>query len=161
VEPRPPLELRRFADADLDETVRVWRASRLAAFPWLRPSQLHTAAEDRAFFARVLARETEVWLAGRGGRVEGLLCLRCDFVEQLFVGPDAQGTGAGSALLDRAKERSPSGLHLYTFQRNTRARGFYERRGFRLLRWGISPPPENEPDVFYAWRPGGGGLAIR
>lgn len=149
------LVLRPYAASDLESAVRAWRASRLDAFPWMRPHQLHTQDEDRAFFAGVLAAECEVWLAERAGAVLGLLCRRGERVEQLFVAPGAQGSGVGSALLARAKERSPRGLELFTFQRNHRARAFYERRGFALLRFGVSPPPENEPDVFYRWRPRG------
>jgi GNAT superfamily N-acetyltransferase len=145
--------LRAYRASDLEPTVRAWRASRLDAFGWMRPHQLHTEQEDRAFFAEVLARECEVWLAEQDGRVDGLLCRRGERVEQLFVAPAAQGRGIGSALLARAKERSPRRLELFTFQRNHRARSFYERRGFERLRFGVSPPPENEPDVFYHWRP--------
>jgi hypothetical protein len=38
-----------------------------------------------------------------------------------------------------------------------RARSFYERRGFRAVQFGVSPPPESEPDVRYAWDPSDGG----
>ena len=30
---------------------------------------------------------------------------------------------------------------------------FYERRGFRAAAYGLSPEPENEPDVKYVWEP--------
>ncbi len=33
------------------------------------------------------------------------------------------------------------------------ARRFYEKNQFRVVRLGLSPPPENEPDVEYRWRP--------
>jgi ribosomal protein S18 acetylase RimI-like enzyme len=59
----------------------------------------------------------------------------------------------GTALLDKAKELTPAGLTLFTHQRNARARTFYERRGFRAVAFGVSPPPESEPDVKYAWDP--------
>ena len=34
-----------------------------------------------------------------------------------------------------------------------RAEELLEARGFEVLRYGISPPPESEPDVEYVWRP--------
>ena len=58
-----------------------------------------------------------------------------------------------TALLDRAKTLSPEGITLYTHQRNENARAFYERRGFEAVEYGVSPPPESEPDVKYRWRP--------
>ena len=65
--------------------------------------------------------------------------------------PRCQRRGVGTALLERAKELAPEGLTLFTHQRNERARAFYERRGFRAVQFGVSPPPESEPDVKYAW----------
>jgi putative acetyltransferase len=147
------LALRPLQPADTEKTVRTWRASRLDAYRWMRPEQLHTLDEDRSFFADFLIRECEIFVAEHEGEIEGLLALRGERVEQLFVGPDAQGRGVGSALLALAKGRSPGGLELFTLQRNARARRFYERRGFRALRFGVSPAPENEPDVFYRWLP--------
>ena len=46
---------------------------------------------------------------------------------------------------------TPSGLRLYTFQANANGRAFYEKNGFRAVRFGISSPPESEPDVEYHW----------
>ena len=74
-------------------------------------------------------------------------------VDQLHVEPGSQGRGIGTALLDRAKQLAPEGLTWFTHQRNERARAFYERRGFRAVEFGVSPPPESEPDVRYAWVP--------
>ena len=64
-----------------------------------------------------------------------------------------QRCGVGTALLRKAAELSPDGLRLFTFQRNERARSFYEKHGFRVVKFGTSPPPENEPDVEYRWEP--------
>ncbi len=57
-------------------------------------------------------------------------------------------------LLDWAKTRSPQRLWLYTFQRNERAKLFYESQGFRALR--LTDGERNEekaPDVLYEWIP--------
>jgi GNAT superfamily N-acetyltransferase len=73
---------------------------------------------------------------------------------QLYVLPGKQGLGIGGALLDRAKERRPVGVALYAFQRNERARAFYERRGFVAVSCGDgSENEEGEPDVLYRWTP--------
>lgn len=93
----------------------------------------------------------ECWVASRGGAVAALLVLDDDCVDRLYVDPDAQGAGLGGALLTHAKALRPAGLRLFTHQKNAGARVFYERRGFRPVRFGISPEPESEPDVEYAW----------
>jgi uncharacterized membrane protein YhaH (DUF805 family) len=54
-------------------------------------------------------------------------------VEHLYVRPDLRRRGIGSALLQRAKERLPSGFRLWVFQQNVSARRFCERHGLRLV----------------------------
>ena len=66
---------------------------------------------------------------------------------------ERQRQGVGTALLQKAREQSPRGLRLLTFQKNATARAFYEKHGFQVIRYGHSPAPENEPDVEYQWRP--------
>ncbi len=141
-------------DGEIEEIVRVWRRSRDASQPWLEARMGHTAEDDRRFFEGTIAEENDIWVAVErhiAGVLEilGFLAIAGDRLGWLYVDPDAQGRGIGTALLEKAKELSPAGLALYTHQRNTRARAFYERRGFRAVRFGVSPPPENEPDVLY------------
>ena len=71
----------------------------------------------------------------------------------MYVRPGAQRGGVGRALLAKARQLSPTGLELHTHQHNDRARRFYETHGFRAVAFGMSPAPENEPDVEYHWRP--------
>lgn len=98
--------------------------------------------------------QNQVWLAVERDQIVGLLALTKGDLDQSYVDPRCQGRGIGTRLLDRAKELSPEGLTLYTHQRNERARAFYERRGFSVVKLGVSPPPESEPDVQYGWGPG-------
>jgi ribosomal protein S18 acetylase RimI-like enzyme len=53
----------------------------------------------------------------------------------IYVEPDLLGTGAGSELLrygEAELARTYAGATLWTFERNTRARRFYERHGWSL-----------------------------
>ncbi len=94
------------------------------------------------------------WVAVDGEPVVGLLVVATGDLDQLYVAPDRLGEGIGRRLLDLAKERSPDGLRLYTFQVNDRARRFYERNGFTAEWFGDgSANEEGQPDVRYAWRP--------
>ena len=75
-----------------------------------------------------------------------------DFVDQLYIHPNYQRQGIGEALLNFAREKSPEHLWLYTLQVTVNARAFYEKNGFVAEKFGMSPPPESEPDVEYHWR---------
>jgi ribosomal protein S18 acetylase RimI-like enzyme len=119
---------------------------------------LHTLEEHRAFFGQVVAQR-EVWVWVEDGVILGFVALGDAAVDQLYVEPEMTGRGIGSSLLDRAKERRPSGFSLWTFQQNEGARRFYERHGLRLI--GLTNGDGNEektPDALYAWRLTGVGL---
>jgi GNAT superfamily N-acetyltransferase len=136
---------------DAEAIAVLFAASRDAAMPWL--PVLHGPDEHVAFFRRVLARD-EVLVAGRDGGVLGFLALAGDDVDHLYIRPDAQRRGLGSALLEAAKARRPGGLELWAFQRNDAALAFYARHGFaEVRRTDGRGNEEREPDVRLAWRP--------
>ena len=73
-------------------------------------------------------------------------------MEHLYVRPDAQRTGIGTALIEAAKERRPAGLRLWVFQRNEAARAFYARHDFTEVELTDGAGnEEREPDVLLAW----------
>ena len=145
------IEIRAIEDADIETTVRMWRRSREGVQPELEARLNYSGEDDLKFFTHTLLRECNVWLAIANKQPVGFLAINADSVEQLYVEPVEQGTGVGTVLLDFAKEESPTRLQLHTHQANTGARKFYEKRGFRAVQYGISPAPENEPDVRYEW----------
>ena len=76
------------------------------------------------------------------------------WIEQLYLHPAWIGRGIGTGLLELARTRLPPPIRLYTFQANQRARRFYERRGFKAVRFGDGSGNEEKcPDVLYEWRP--------
>ncbi|MDP9356313.1 MAG: GNAT family N-acetyltransferase [Chloroflexota bacterium] len=137
---------------DATEIAEVHLAARRAAMPYL--PKIHTDDETWACVAQVVLPTPRVWVAESGGRVVGVAALDGKMLEQLYVHPGEQGRGIGSDLLANAKALSPSGLSLWTFQRNTRARAFYEQRGFTAIEFGDgSGNEEGKPDVLYRWIP--------
>jgi ribosomal protein S18 acetylase RimI-like enzyme len=93
----------------------------------------------------------DVWVAEVDGGPVAFMAMAGDFIDQLYVDPDHQRYGLGKALLAHARLLSPEHLWLYTLQINTNGRAFYEKNGFRPVKFGISPEPESEPDVEYHW----------
>jgi ribosomal protein S18 acetylase RimI-like enzyme len=111
--------------------------------------ELHTAEEDLAFVRDVLMVKNEVWVAEAGTEVGGYIAFRPGWIEHLFIHPDHQGLGLGSALLDKALADGGE-RRLWTFQQNQRARAFYEARGF--VAEAFTDGADNEehaPDVRY------------
>jgi ribosomal protein S18 acetylase RimI-like enzyme len=89
--------------------------------------------------------------ASMDGSLVGFIAFREDWIDQLYVLPEAQGRGLGAALLRVAQSSWPQ-LSLWTFQRNTAARHFYERHGFVSVEETDGRlNEEREPDVRYHW----------
>jgi GNAT superfamily N-acetyltransferase len=116
--------------------------------------RLHTVEETRRFMSEIVPRDHEIWVAEEDGRVVGLAAIGEDTLGHLYVHPDAQGRGIGSALLDKTKGLRPKGFTLWTFRQNDRACSFYERRGLRAVRFTDGSRNEEKlPDVQYERRP--------
>ncbi|MFF7275847.1 GNAT family N-acetyltransferase [Streptomyces griseorubiginosus] len=144
--------IRRATAADADATADVYLRSFTAALPTVvRP---RSDDEVRAYIRDVVVPARETWVAVAEGRVVGLMVLAEDLLSQLYLDPDWRGRGIGDRFVALAKERSPKGLSLWTFQVNKPAHRFYERHGFvETERTDGTGNEEREPDVRYVWRP--------
>jgi ribosomal protein S18 acetylase RimI-like enzyme len=145
------VEIRRTTNADAGAVADVFLASFQATYTF---PLAHTDDEVRRWIREHVGGEWETWVAVEAGRVVAMMVVGPGELDQLYVAPDRLGSGIGRRLLDTAKERSPEGLTLYTFQVNDRARRFYERNGFVAEAFGDGTSnEEHQPDVRYAWRP--------
>lgn len=141
----------RGTEAHAGSVAEVWLRARKASIPAI-PPPVRSDDEVRAYFRDVVLPSTEVWVA-LDPDVVGLLVLAGDVIDHLYVDPDHQRRGVGTALLDHAKRQRPRGLQLWTFQSNLGAQRFYERHGFAAVEETDGDNEEGAPDVRYRWRP--------
>jgi ribosomal protein S18 acetylase RimI-like enzyme len=115
------------------------RAGR-AAFTWR--SEDYFRAEDFIRFAE----DEEVWLAFFGLTAVGTLSLYLPelFVHSLYIEPDAQRMGIGSALLRTVRAERGGPLTLKVDAQNKAAIIFYERTGWKRE----LGPADNGTDAF-------------
>ncbi len=146
-----PVTIRRGTIDDAAAAADVYLTSRRGAGA-LIPRSIHTEDDVRTWFARIVLVEHEVWLAELEGRPVGVMVLRGEFMDQLYVRPEAQRRGVGARLVAQAK-RGRARLRLYTFESNEPARAFYEKHGFKAIAFGDGTAnEEGAPDVLYEWR---------
>ena len=144
--------LRKATSSDGAAIAELFLRSRKQAMPWL--AIVHTDEETREWVRNVVLVHRHVWIAEKNKQLLGFAALDNGWLEHLYIDSDMGGQGIGRSLLDTVKQNSPDGLQLYVFDRNTRARQFYERAGFTLIdKSDGSRNEENEPDCSYAWIP--------
>ena len=141
--------LRSATAGDADAIAEVYCASfRLLTFL----PMLHTEAEYRSFIGNVMLRDCDVIVAEDNSGIVSFLARQGEEVRLLYTRPDRVGLGAGTQLIEAAKKSGVAALELWCFQANTRARRFYEARGFRAIRFTDGAGNEEKtPDVRYRW----------
>jgi len=122
----------------------------------LMPPPIHSAAEDREFFGRVIDGPAEMWVAeevnGPQPVAVAFLVIEGDWLNSLYVRPGWTSQGIGTALLDFVKAARPGGFALWVFESNTAARRFYERHGLvAVRRTDGSGNEERAPDLHMLW----------
>jgi putative acetyltransferase len=146
------ISLRRATSGDAPALTDIHVRARRECMSYLPDT--HSPEDVLAWIRKVVLAHEEVWVAEIDGKVIGFFALSDDFLYHLYVYPDFQGRGAGSALFDLVEELRPQGFRLWVFQRNTQARAFYEHRGMQVVKLTDGSGNEDrEPDALYEWLP--------
>jgi GNAT superfamily N-acetyltransferase len=147
----PTVAIRRGVADDAAAVADVYLTSRRQAVRYI-PRMAHTDDEVREWFASIVLLQHEVWVALIRDRMVGVMVLRGEALDHLYVRQEHQRHGVGSRLLAHAKKQRRV-LRLYTFQSNGPARDFYEKHGFKPIAFGDGTTnEEGAPDVLYEWK---------
>ena len=137
---------------DADKITGLLVTSREKFLPYA-PSP-HTESEVNDWVREQLIPAGGVTLAISDTESVGVLAVSkshgISWIDQLYVAPQFVGQGIGTVLVEHAINTLPRPVRLYTFQRNVKARRFYERHGFRAMSFSNGENNEEQcPDVLY------------
>ncbi len=145
------LQIRCATPEDLPVLAELYLRVREAAVPAMPPG-IHSGDEVRSWMAGWDLSVRETWVAEDEGRPVGFAVVQGDWLEALYVDPDAAGQGIGGTLLDLIKSLRSQGFCLWVFESNAPARAFYAHRGLiELERTDGSANEERSPDIRMAW----------
>jgi len=145
--------IRQFKISDESRVSEIWLKSGQGEYTYLPQFQSLDKEKALRVFHKIITSKSEIWLEVDESIIKGFVALQGSYIDRLYVDPEFQRQGIGTALVQYAKEKCPAELGLRTHQQNRRACKFYEKNGFEVVNYGISPPPESAPDVEYHWRP--------
>ena len=122
--------LRRYATADEDAAIELWRRTWAKHYPHLDFNARVPWWRER--WRTELVPAAQIVLAEHSGALVGFVTVdpRTMYLDQIVVAPEHWGSDAALALLEEAKRLSPRGLELLVNKDNFRAIRFYEKHGF-------------------------------
>ena len=117
------------SSADMAAAGRIYERAGRAAFTWRPPEYF------QANLLSALSKDETIWLAVFGDTAVGFLSLYREgqFVHSLYVDPDAQGLGVGSALVAHVRALVGGPLTLKLDAPNEAAIAFYEATSWKKL----------------------------
>ena len=118
--------IRQYAESDCEAVIDVWYAASLVATPFLSRTFLKAEREN---IRAIWLLKADTWVYEADHEVIGFLSLLGNEVGGIFVHPDAQGCGVGTALMDKAASLRDE-LFLDVFEENMVGRRFYDSYGF-------------------------------
>jgi GNAT superfamily N-acetyltransferase len=150
--------IRRALPDESETLLRIQREAAVEAFVHVFPPDLYPFPDDEVrenWKAALADPDVEIYVAEIDGEPAGSVGVGSGFLRTLYVLPQYQGSGLGSALHDHALERLRvlgwDQAKLWTLEGNHSARRFYERRGWSLNGETREVPfPPNPLDVGYS-----------
>jgi GNAT superfamily N-acetyltransferase len=132
------MNIRAATPEDAETLFTIQRTASLAAFADVFPPAEYPYPDDAILAEwqqRLTDGETQTLIAERDRRAQGYVAYAPELLASLFVLPDAQGAGVGSALHDAVLAAQPAlgarVCRLWVLAENHAARAFYEHRGWR------------------------------
>lgn len=117
---------------DTDRVVRIWLEASILSHHFI-PAMYWIGKQEEIKNIYLPASATYVYVDEQTGLVQGFISMVDDnYLAALFVIPEAQGKGIGTALMDYVKKKH-SQITLKVYAKNEPSVAFYEKQGFRLF----------------------------
>lgn len=118
--------IRKYESKDVEVVMEIWRRASTQAHSFLNAEFVVKAEDD---LRNIYLPATETWVYEIDGNVVGFISMVDNKIGGLFVLPQFQGKGIGSALVDFVATKF-SELEVEVFERNLIGITFYDKYGF-------------------------------
>jgi ribosomal protein S18 acetylase RimI-like enzyme len=124
---------------EYDEVARVWMES--WATVGIEAASAALLEKLRAQVRAEVANGWSLYVADDGGKLAAMLALHLpdNYLDQLFVAPEYQGSSVGRMLLAFTRAHLPNEIWLRCVRENEKAWRWYEREGFVFEKETVEP----------------------
>ena len=93
--------------------------------------QIHTPERQEQYIVNKLRSGSEFYILFAGEKPVGVVSIKNNIIEDLYVLPDEQNKGYGSKLLVFVMKKCDKKSLLWILETNTKAENFYKKFGFK------------------------------
>jgi GNAT superfamily N-acetyltransferase len=133
------LRIRRATRGEAELLLEIQKASSVAGFGHVFPPDKYPFPSEAVLdrWQKAIDDPAEVVVVGElANAAVGFAATRSEWLDALYVSPTCWSMGVGARLHDQVltwiRDLGCKRCHLWVLEQNTRARRFYERRGWRL-----------------------------
>lgn len=123
--------IRKFKQNDTDAVMQIWKNENIKAHDFISRDYWNNNFE----YVKTALSEAEIYVFEENCEILGFIGLNGSYVEGIFVNSGSQHKGIGTDLLNKAKEMHCE-LTLSVYEKNIKARLFYEKNGFEIISCG-------------------------
>jgi len=136
---------------EYDEVARVWMDSWCST--GLEDASDSLLTKLRARVPMEVEKGWSLYVADDNGRLAAMLAMHLpdNYLDQLFIAPEYQGSGLGHRLLAFSRQQMPDEIWLRCVRENNKAWRWYEREGFAFEKEELEPK-NGFMMKYYRWR---------
>lgn len=138
--------IREFNISDLDIVMTIWLDENIKAHSFISPQYWY----ENFDYVKSVLPNAEIYVYADDDNVTGFIGLNGSYIEGIFVKSGSQHKGAGTDLLNCAKQKYDE-LTLSVYSKNMKAVRFYLKNGFEKTDENIDLNT-NETEFTMTWR---------
>lgn len=122
--------IREYQESDIEQVLNIWLTASIKAHSFVEPVFWESKVND---MRNMYIPGSQTFVFESNGQLAGFYSLLENTLAAIFVSPDLQGNGIGTALLDDARNRKDY-LRLTVYRENLPSVNFYTKHGFVVIR---------------------------
>ena len=138
--------IRELRKVDINKVAEIWLDTNIKTHYFISAQYWKSNFE----LVKELLLQATVYVYEDKQEIQGFIGLSNEYIEGIFVSAEMQSQGIGKILLNYVKGKRNK-LILNVYQKNTRARSFYQREGVEIQYSGLDEAT-GEKDYVMAWQ---------
>jgi putative acetyltransferase len=122
--------IRKYSETEIPRLLEIWEAAALIAHPFLS-NDFHEMVKKA--MKEMYLPNSDTWVYEASGNILGFIAMLDNEIGGLFVDPNQQAKGIGTALVNQMHQLHDT-LEVEVFEKNKIGKPFYEKYGFKVIK---------------------------